>query len=319
MTDEPRQASPSLVVVVLNFNGWSDTLECVDSLRASTYDNLRILVVDNASTVADPDARAALEASPNVSVIDSGRNLGFAGGNNLGIRSAVDRGADYVWVLNNDTIVESMAAAKLVELARTHPGYDFFGSWIVFEDEPDRLWFGGGDFDWRRGLVGMTNYGTRMADIAIDSGAMETSWITGCSVVISAASLTRLGLMDEDLFLYREELDWQLRHNPRHPRAMILPDPLVRHKVGQSTGSTIGLLGSLFMSRNYLKLAMRYGGPAKPLWLLTWARQHIAGPLLRRETVQLRGTWLSLFNLRTAGSDIVRTYAASFRDESASE
>jgi GT2 family glycosyltransferase len=300
---EPTEAVPGVAVIIVNWNGCADTLDCLASLAELDYGNLHVIVVDNASS---DDSVAAIRASfPDVTVLESLRNLGFAGGNNLGIRKAVTWNVTYVWLLNNDTVVRRDALRLMIEAAEAHPTHTFVGSWIMFAQEPDKLWFGGGRYDWRTGAVGHDGYGERPATIATDEPVITTSWITGCSLLVRVSALGELGLLDEDLFLYGEELDWQLRLNPKRPSALLVQQPLILHKIGMSTGSTESYLGALFMSRNFLKLAFRHGGIAAPIWYMAWLAYYVVIPSLKDRRHAARAALRSLTLLQRPGAEIV--------------
>lgn len=133
---------PSISIIILNWNGRSDTIECVESCLLSTYPSFRIVVVDNGSS--DGSEAALLEKFPYLDIVQTGCNLGYAGGNNRGIRHALANGADYVWLLNNDTVVAPDALAELVAMAEATPHSGMIGSKILFYDRPDTIWFAGG-------------------------------------------------------------------------------------------------------------------------------------------------------------------------------
>jgi GT2 family glycosyltransferase len=293
-----------LSVVLVNHRGWRDTIECVGSLRKLDYAPLEIIVVENGSP---DDSWERLRALEGVRLLRLDRNLGFAGGCNVGMRAARDGGSEFVWLLNNDTLVESHAASALVDLARRRPDAHFFGCLICFASDPRSLWFGGGDFDWTTGTPGHVGF---MQPVTAFSSPQPsaTRWISGCSLLLRTSSLDSLGFMDEDLFLYAEDLDWQLRAGRDHPVAWIVGDCLVHHKVGRSTGSTNGRMGRLFMSRNSLKLARRYAGPRLPMWLGRWALEFLIKPTLKGELGLARAGLAGLMTQRTAGADIVARF-----------
>src|SRR5947199_350495 len=108
-------SSPKVACVVLNWNRWADTIECVNALKECIYPQLSLIIVDNGST--DDSLARIRSAHPKVLLLESGKNLGFAGGNNIGIRYALAHGADYVWLLNNDTTPAPDAVAALVAKA----------------------------------------------------------------------------------------------------------------------------------------------------------------------------------------------------------
>jgi GT2 family glycosyltransferase len=294
-------AAGKLSVVLVNYRGWHDTLECVASLRRLDYAPLELIVVENGSP---DDSRERLRGLDGVRVIALERNLGFAGACNLGMREARAGGAEFVWLLNNDTLVEPHAASTLVALARGHPEAHFFGSFISFAEDPSRLWFGGGSFNWTTGARGHAHFGRRAEEVASPEPA-PVDWISGCSLLIRTRSLDVVGYLDERFFLYAEDLEWQLRARRAAPVAWLARECLVRHKVGRSTGSTDHALGRVFMSRNYLKLARRHAGARLPLWLGTWALEFLVKPGLKGQLRLARAGLAGVTTQRTAGADIV--------------
>src|SRR5712672_2084688 len=136
-------AQPSVSCILLNWKGWRDTVACLDALARLDYENLSVIVVDNGS--ADESVRRIREAAPDILVLETGSNLGFAGGNNVGIRHALAQGADYIWLLNNDTKPEPAALAQLVRRAESNSRFGEIGSVLVRADEPSRIqaWGGG--------------------------------------------------------------------------------------------------------------------------------------------------------------------------------
>ena len=134
---------PKVCIIVLNWNGWADTCHCLSSLQHLTYSNYRILVVDNGST--DDSVEQIRTQFPGIELVEAGSNLGFASGCNAGIARALAAGADYVWLLNNDTTVDASALGGLVDKASSGLRIGAVGSAIYFTEEPNRLqaWGGG--------------------------------------------------------------------------------------------------------------------------------------------------------------------------------
>lgn len=285
-------------VVLINYKGCRDTLSCLASLRQLRGPTAHLVVVDNGS--GDGSAEA-LRAERDVAVIALGENRGFAGGCNVGMQHAFDEGADYVWLLNNDTIVRPDTLDHLLRAARSRPEIDFIGSWIVHEADPGRLWFGGGTYRWLTGSMQHDDYGREVDGHPQRGDVRETDWISGCSVLVSPRTIARHGYLNEDLFLYREDVAWQLAGSRRKPRAMVVCEPLVRHKVGASTGTSEGRLGVAFMSRNYIKIALRHAGLALPLWMASWTWTAIVRPARHRDWEMLRAALLGVRHLRTPG------------------
>ncbi len=126
--------APMVYIILLNWNGWKDTVECVESCRKLSYPDVRIVIVDNGST--DGSETRLRERFPDLELIQTGANLGFAGGNNVGIRYALEKGAEYVWLLNNDTIADAEALSALVQAAEDDQTVGMVGSKIVYHDDP---------------------------------------------------------------------------------------------------------------------------------------------------------------------------------------
>jgi len=296
-----------LAVVLVNYCGWRDTIECLGSLRAVQYQpELDLVVVDNGST--DESVREIRARFPAVFLLEMGKNLGFAGGCNAGMRFARERGNEFIWLLNNDTTVDPHSARALVDAARLHPEGSFFGCLISLASEPGRIWFGGGKYDARSGFLGNIGFNRPVSELARTGDPIRTDWITGCSLLIRSSLVDEIGFMNEDFFLYFEEVEWELR---RPNSAWLVPRALVQHKSGQTTGGTIsGTLGRLFMSRNFLKLARRRAGKYLPLWLGRWAVYHVVGPALKGHLGPAWAALAGVAELRSPGASIVERWGS---------
>jgi len=233
MTDGER---PLAYIVILNWNGWRDTVECLASLRALTYPRYHTVVVDNAST-DDSEARVR-GAAPEVTILQAGANLGYAGGNNLGIRHALACGAEYVWLLNNDTTVATDALGELVDAARGWESNQeligVVGSKIYYAREPNRLWWAGGRVDWRRGIA--NHVGINEDDHGQYDALTESETANGASMLIARETFERIGLFDERYFLYFEEADLSCRARNAGLQIRFAPRSHVWHSVSSSTG-----------------------------------------------------------------------------------
>ena len=240
-----RASPPEVAVVVLNWNGWADTEPCLASLRDAGYPHLHVILVDNGSTDGSPGKVRA--AFPEVEVLETGANLGFAGGNNRGLERALARGSDYAMLLNNDTLVEPGFVEPLLDALRG--GADVASPAIEYADDPGRLWFGGGELD-----------PPRHADIDRVDGVVATPWVTGCCLVASREIWERVGLLDARYFLIHEDVEWSLRASAAGYRAVVVGPSRIRHKVSSTLGEQ-PLLGLFYYVRNGLLLAREHGGP----------------------------------------------------------
>lgn len=194
---------PSVVILVLNWNKWRRTLECLASLDKLEYPDFEVLVVDNGSEDA---SQARIEAArPGLKVIQTGANLGYAGGNNVGIRHAIDRGADYIWVLNNDTLVEPETLATLIDAVRSEDRIGVLGAAVM-----ERTGEGAREVD-------MSAYrwqGERIAYVFCSDSAESPGHrvhpadvVTGTSLLLDAVMLQQIGSFDERFFHYYEDVE----------------------------------------------------------------------------------------------------------------
>ena len=230
-----------LVAVVLNWNGGRDTLEALRSLEG-----VETICVDNAST--DGSDAEVEQQLPGVELLRTGANLGFAGGNNVGIRRALERGADWVLLLNNDATAEPGLPAALERAAAARPDAGLLACTILNPD--GTVQYGGGTFNARLGYSGRleTRRPTELRDVARADGA---------AVAVSRAAVDRAGLLDESLFMYVEDVDWSLRVRAAGLAVVLVPDALVRHKGSAASGGGRSTLNLYYDTRNTIVVAER--------------------------------------------------------------
>lgn len=217
---------PRVWIVPLNFNGLEDTRKCLRSL-AELSTPASVVVVDNAS---NEDPTAALQAEfPWVHAIRNSVNGGWSGGNNTGIRLALERGADFVILLNNDTTVHPDLVAKLLAAADSQPGFGIIGPVIRYMDEPDLSMTDGAVFN-RPGYPGFFQRQPVPEREADPPAVEETDIVNGCCMMVRAAVFERIGLIDDRFFLIHEEADFCLRTRESGWKCGVLAEGLVWHK-----------------------------------------------------------------------------------------
>lgn len=298
---------PALVYIVLvNWNGWCDTHACLGSLSGLDYPNTRVVVVDNASK--DGSEAKLRTLHPTVTLLQSGANLGFAGGNNVGLRYALARGADYVWLLNNDTLVEPDALSRLMvrmrEGAQQQPPVGLCGSTLIYEQQRDTVQALGGA-RYNRWLGSVEHLGQHQPRAhPIDAAAVERrlDYLIGASILASRAFLERVGLLQEDYFLYFEELDWAARSRG-HFSLAYAPGSVVYHKEGSSIGGSDRAKGEksytadLYALKNRVRFTRRFYP-----WALPTVYLGLAVALLNRaRRRQWRRVWLVLHIMLRGG------------------
>ena len=282
----PAADAPRVWCIILNWNGWRDTVRCLDSLVKCSYPRFTPIVVDNGST---NDSVSHLQiAYPDVQVLQSGSNLGFAGGNNLGIRYALERGADYIWLLNNDTIVDPDALSELVKKTRSSSRTGAVASICYYADDPDRVeaWGGARVNLW----IGFGRNSTR---------PRSDDWfhsLNGTSLLIAREALEDAGLLDEGFFLYWEDTEFCLRLRQRGWQIGAAPASRVLHKVHGSSGGN-KLLLDRHQTASGLRLLRLYSRFPR-LSMLLFLAMRFTKRVARLQFARCRSVWDGIWEYR---------------------
>ncbi len=240
MSNQKKQydssAEPKVVIVILNWNGKHLTVECLESLLKIDYSNYEILVVDNGST--DGSQEYFRGRYQRVGLLENEENLGFAEGSNVGIRRAVDCQADYILLLNNDTVTHERFLSELVRVAESDSKIGFVGPKIYFYDchgRRDIIWCAGGRINlWiGKGL----NIGKREKDTGQYEEIKTVDWVPGTCLLARREVVQRIGLLDSTFFAYMEEIDWCVRGYRAGYTSMFAPKAKIWHRVTASGGT----------------------------------------------------------------------------------
>jgi GT2 family glycosyltransferase len=276
--------------VVLSWNGREDTLACLRSLQR--IDGVDVICVDNGSGDGSPEA--VRDQFPGVELIENGRNLGFAGGNNVGIARALERGADWVVLVNNDAEVAPDVFDGFEEVARAHPRAGILAGKVFFRDPPDVIWYAGA---WASTAIGYSGrqrgYGRR--DSPRYRHVRPTGRAVGALMAVSRACVERVGLLDEDLFAYVEDFDWSVRARKAGFEVLFAPDARCWHHVTASTGGQLSTHTMYYGTRNMIVVCERHRPLALPLralrrWVVyaTFAAHVLTRPQRRRALAAVR-------------------------------
>lgn len=221
-------AQPHIVIIMLNYNGAKDTVECIESLQKIDYENHKILIVDNSST--DNSVEVFREKFPELDLYITEKNLGYTGGINRGFREASKFGPKYMLVLNNDTIVEPNFLTELVNAMETNPDAAAAGGLILAEHDRNTIWFGNGKMIKWRGLAIHIDKGLPVEKRSIKT-ITETDFLTGCLILFRTDHLAKAGLEDEDFFMYLDDIEFSARLKKNGFRLLYQPSAVIYHKV----------------------------------------------------------------------------------------
>lgn len=262
--------SPQMVIIVLNWNGKDDTLACLESLQQVTYPNFEVLVVDNGSS--DGSVAAIRARFPHQPVIETGENLGYAGGNNVGLRHALVRGADYALLLNNDTEVAPDLLWHLVEATEADPMVGIAGPTIYYHERPYLIWSAGGVIDWGHGKTWMI--GLNAPDTGqFGAAPRPVDFVTGCALLVKRAMMEQVGLLDERFFAYYEETEWCVRARRAGFRIVHVPRAKVWHKIPLDARDSSPSV-QYYMTRNRL-LFLKATSAGLRAWLHTLVAEYL--------------------------------------------
>lgn len=271
-----NRASVRVAAVIVNWNRAQDTARCLRSLQASRFTGWHAIVVDNGSS--DDSVRFLRDAFPEIELVETGRNLGFAGGTNVGIERALALGVPYTLLLNNDAELEPDALTVLVEAADGRPRAGILSPLLLYGDGR-RVWFAGAYR--RRILPGFAwpAYGSTRLPRGVPR---QIDYATGCAMLLRREMLQTVGLLDPAYFMYWEDMDLCERARRAGWEVWLVPEAIVRHYVSSSLGEWSAEKW-YHLARHIPTFYLRYYRRPRPAMLA------YAGWVTLRELV--RGNW----------------------------
>lgn len=273
--------SPLIYIVILNWNGRDDTLACLASVERIDYPNFKVIVADNGSS--DDSIDAIRQGFPDVQIIKNNANLGFAAGNNSAIACALEAGTEFVFLLNNDTVVDPNILSAFVDATKRKPQGGIFGGKIYYYTERETLWYAGGY--WDAHTLSFSEYGAGEVDKGQFDTLTETEWVIGCAMFIRADVFRSIGLLEPKFFLNNEEVDFCSRSQHAGFPCVYVPNARLWHKISASFGGEDSPLKEYFSTRNRLLWAERN---AKP-WLRLRITSKSTWALMRRFILPMVG------------------------------
>ncbi len=250
-------SKPSVYAVVVNWNGLGVIGDCLRSLEKSDYENLTTLVVDNAST--DGSLDFIKHSFRGVRLVETGRNLRYAGGANAGFRRAIESGANYVLLLNNDIEIARDAISELVRVAESRSDAGLLGPKIYYHEPPDLIWSMGGSVSFWSGNI--RHLGLRTRDVGQYEQVVDVDYLTGCALLVPVTTLRSVGYLDESYHMYNEDTDWCARVRREQLKCLVVPSAHLWHKVSTSSGGGLTaykvyhrIMSTMMFFRRYARL-----------------------------------------------------------------
>ena len=259
-------------VIILNFKVKKLALRCIESVKKSTYKNTEIILVDNDSDDGIEEDVKKFD----IYFIQTGKNMGYSGGNNAGIKKALKSGADYIFILNPDTTIESDCIENIINGIEDNKA-DIAGPKIYF-DGSKKIWYAGGIFD-KENVIG-SHRGVDEMDRGKYDIPEETDFVTGAAMMVKRELFDKIGLLDERYFLYYEDADFCERAKIAGFKVFYIPDAVVNHENAVSSG-----LGSplqdYYITRNRMLYASKFLTPRTRFALFREALRNFGNPVRR--------------------------------------
>lgn len=245
-----------VAIILVNYNGVRDTIDCITSIEQCKFETYEIIVIDNCSIDSSYEELVKEKNNHNFTLIKADENKGFSAGNNIGIKYAIENLADYILLLNNDTVVQDDFIERLID------GFEYSDKCgatigkILFYSNPDVIWYAGGSLNKRTARTEHFDYGKN--DNPNDSEMKKISFATGCCVCLKREVVEQIGMMDEDFFLYEEDAEYSYRITSAGYDIVYNPNSVIYHKVSASTGNGSPLSQYYTVRNKYLFIRKKY-------------------------------------------------------------
>lgn len=219
--------SHSVAIIILNWNGYAHTRNCLNSLHKIDQRSFQVILVDNASS--GDDVVKLKEEFPQAIYLVNDENLGFTGGNNVGIQYALENGFSYIMLLNNDTEVGPDFLSPLASTLRDCGNLGAVQPLMYLLHDRNKVWNAGGKFNsWTGGSLSITK-------VQKQSAPYQTDWITGCCILVKSSVIKEIGLLNDHYFAYFEDVDWSLRMRRHGYSLAVVPSSIIYHEAGASS------------------------------------------------------------------------------------
>lgn len=246
-----RSLEPLIYIILVNYNGYADTVDCVNSLLKIQYQNYKIVIVENASKDSELLKKDQF-LNENTIILYAQENKGFSDGNNIGIKYAMQFNPDYLLLLNNDTVVQSDFLNHLVNTAENHEKIGIVTGRIYYHKNHENLWYSGGQYNRNSGKTNQVMY-----DKSINE-EKKITFASGCLMLVSKECIQKVGLLDDSYFMYSEDTDYCCRVCDAGLEIIWNPNSIIFHKVSASVGDN-SVFQQYYITRNNFIMTKKYG------------------------------------------------------------
>lgn len=250
-------------VILVNYNGKEHNEECIKSIFKSSYSNLQVIVVDNGSKDGSPELLRE-KFGDKINLIMTGKNLGFSGANNIGIKKALDDNCDYIVLLNNDTIIDKDLFYNMLKASKEESDA-VISPKIYYYDNRDIIWSAGADMRWKKGVTDQR--GINQKDDGRYNKREKVEFATGCCLFIPSKVIKKVGYLTDDYFLYYEDTDYCMRIREKGFNIIYEPTAILYHKESASTGGNLSKLYIYYNTRNRLIFNKRFNKKNKIVYM----------------------------------------------------
>ncbi|ADQ68690.1 putative glycosyltransferase [Halogeometricum borinquense DSM 11551] len=269
---------PDVAGIILNWNNYKDTSECLRSLNSLEYRNFTPIVIDNGST--DGSGEKIREEFPDIDVCQTNQNLGFAGGMNVGINKALEEEFSYIWILNNDVLFsDDNVLGSLIQTLEAVPDAGAVTPIVRDETDSSGIWFKKGEINWKTATAVHSNQ-----DSATNSDLIENQYIPLCSALFPASVFREVGLLPEDYFMYYEDLEYGVRVRNHGYKIFTKTSTSIIHDQGGTAGDQYDSLYSYYKPRNLILFSRKFNTRLDlmyPVCLISWVISEIGFRAIR--------------------------------------
>ena len=249
-----KKMNPRVFIIILNWNGKKDTLECLGSLKKIDYTNYRIVLIDNGSK--DDSVSLIKKNFPDIKIIQNKKNLGWVGGNNIGIKYALEKNAGYILLLNNDIVVDRKFISEMIKIAKNDKKIGIVSSKSYFYSNPNVLQYTTLRFNFKKGQSILEGY--RQEDKGQFDNPQEMDFCGGACILVKREIFNKIGLLDKTYSLYFGDTDLGIRTRRAGYKIVFCPKAKIWHKISMSIGGNSSPEKEYLMNRNKIIFMKKY-------------------------------------------------------------